>query len=165
MPLLLIHSLRLKLCKYIVHDAALIEHIWKNFKVSKQKHAITIIFHENKFAETRERFKEYNILNIYQLNIFDNLFFLHCVKNGKALNVFLSNFLRPSHHYPTSYSGNNYIVTSFKIVKTKYRIIIHPLKLGNIILNIEEKLIENSVICTVNIKTKLVLLEKDIIYF
>ena len=48
---------------------------------SQQKHAIKIIFHENKFAHTREHFKENNILNIYQLNIFNNLLFLHRVKN------------------------------------------------------------------------------------
>ena len=64
---------------------------------SQQKHAIRI-FHENKFAHTREHFKENNILNIYQLNIFNNLLFLHRVKNGKAPNVFLSKFLRPSYH-------------------------------------------------------------------
>ena len=71
---------------------------------SQQKHAIRIIFRQNKFVHTREHFKENNILNIYQLNIFNNLLFLHRVKNGKAPNVFLSKFLRPSHHYRTSFS-------------------------------------------------------------
>ena len=90
----------------------------------------------------KEHFKENNILNIYQLNIFYNLLFLHRVKNGKAPNVFLSKFLRPSHLYPTSFSQNNYIVTSFKLTKSKYRITIHGPKLWNIILNIKENLIE-----------------------
>ena len=44
---------------------------------SQQKHAIKIIFHENKFVYTRENFKENNILNTFQLNIFSNLLFLH----------------------------------------------------------------------------------------
>ena len=43
---------------------------------SQQKHTIRIIFHGNIFAHTREHFKENNILNIYQLNIFNNLLFL-----------------------------------------------------------------------------------------
>ena len=59
---------------------------------SQQKHAIRIIFHQNKFAHTREHFKKNNILNIYQLNIFNNLLFLHRVNNGKAPNIFLSKF-------------------------------------------------------------------------
>ena len=44
---------------------------------SQQKHAIRIILHENKFAHTREHFKENNILNIYQLNIFNSLFIFY----------------------------------------------------------------------------------------
>ena len=96
---------------------------------SQQKHAIRIIFHENKFAHTLEPFKENNILNIYQLNIFNNLF-LHRVKIGKEPNVFFSKFLRHSHHYPTSFSQNNYIVPpSFKLTKSKYRITIRTPKL------------------------------------
>ena len=132
---------------------------------SQQKHAIRIIFHENKFAHTREHSKENNILNIYQLNILNNLLFLHRVKNGKASNVFLSKFLRPSHHYPTSFSQNIYIVPSFKLTKSKYRIIIRAPKLWNIVLNIEEKLIEKPAIFKATIKTKLVLLENAIVYF
>ena len=132
---------------------------------SQQKHAIRIIFHENKFEHTREHFKENNIWNIYQLNIFNNLLFLHRVKNGKAPNVFLSKFLRPSQHYSTSFSRNNYMVPSFKLTKSKYRITIRTPKLWNIILNIEEKLIEKQVIFEEIIKTKLVLLENAIVYF
>ena len=37
----------------------------------QQKHAIRIIFHKNKFAQTQEHFKENNILSIYQLNVFN----------------------------------------------------------------------------------------------
>ena len=116
----------------------------KNFK-SQQKHAIRVIFHENKFAHTREHFKENNIFNIYQLNIFNNLF-LHRVKNEKAPSIFRSKFLRSSHHYPTSFSRNNYIVPCFKLTKSNYRMTIRAPKLWNIILNIEEKLIEKPVI-------------------
>ena len=95
----------------------------KNFQ-SQKKLAIRIVFYENKFAHTREHFKENNILNIYQLNIFKisfqkYLLFLDRVKNGKAPNIFLSKFFRLSHHYLTSFSRNNYIVSSFKPIKDK----------------------------------------------
>ena len=43
---------------------------------SQQKRAIRSIIHGNKIAHTREHFKENNILNIYQLNIFINPLFL-----------------------------------------------------------------------------------------
>ena len=51
---------------------------------SQQKHVIRIIFHENKFSHTREHFRENNLLNVYELNIFNNFFFLHRVKNGET---------------------------------------------------------------------------------
>ena len=60
----------------------------------QQKNAIRIIFHQNKFAHMREHFKEINILNTYQLDIFINLLFLHRVQNGKAPNVLPTNFSR-----------------------------------------------------------------------
>ena len=86
--------------------------------------------------------------NFYLLNTFNNLLFLHRVKNSKT-----PKFLRPLHHYPTSFSQNNYIVSSFKLAKSKYRITISTLKLRNSILNIEEKLIEKSAVFKATIKT------------
>ena len=68
-------------------------------------------------------------------------------------------------HYPTSFSQNNYIVPSFKLTKSKYRITIRAPKLWNIILNIEEKLIEKPAVFKATVKTKLVLLENAIVYF
>ena len=109
------------------------------FEIGIRIRAFRITFHENKLAHKREHFKENNILNIYQLNIFNNLIFLHRVKNEKVPNVFLSKFLSPSHHYPTSLSWNNCILPSFKLTKNKYRITIRAPKLRNIIMNIEEK--------------------------
>ena len=43
---------------------------------SQQKHAIRIIFHKNKFAHARELLKENIILNIYQLNIINDVLVL-----------------------------------------------------------------------------------------
>ena len=131
----------------IHRGAALIEHIWKNVKVNRS----TLL--ELSFAHTWEHFKKNNIWNICQLNI------LNWVKNWKAPNVFLSRFLRPLDHYPSSFSRSNYIVHSIKLTKSKYRITVRAPKLWNIILNIEEQFIENPAILKATIKAKLVLLE------
>ena len=128
----------------------------------QHKHLIRIIFYKNKVAHTREYFKENNILNIYQSNILSNFLFPH---RGKAPIVYFSKFLRPSHHYPTSFSRNNYIVPSFKLTKSKYRKTIRAPKLWNIILNIEENFTENLAIFKATIKTRLVFLENAIVYF
>ena len=140
-------------CSTVVH--------LKKFQ-SKQKHVVRMIFYKNKFAHTGEHFKENNILNICQLNISNNFLFLHRVK---APIVFFSKFLRPSHYYPTSFSQNNYIVPSFKLTKSKYKITVRAPKLWNVILNIEENFIENPAFFKATIKTMLVLLENAIVYF
>ena len=98
------------------------------------------------------------------MNIFSNLLFLHSVKNGKA-PVFLSKFLSPLHHYPTSFSRNNYIVPSVKLTKRKYRITIRAPRLWNIILKIEKKNHSKTTYSKAAMKTKLVLLENAIVYF
>ena len=90
------------------------------------------------------------------MRIFQREQYLDRVINGKA---------RPSHHYPTSFSRDNYIVPSFKLTKSKYRITIRAPKLWNVILSKEGKLIEKHGIFKATIKTKLVLLENAIVYF
>ena len=132
---------------------------------SQQKHAIRIFFHEKKFAHTQEHFKENNVLNIYQLNIFSNLPFLHQVKNGKAPNVFFPKFLSLCIITRPVFLEKNYLASFFKLTKSKYTITIHAPKLWNIILNTEEKLIEKPAIFKKAIKIKLVLLENTIVYF
>ena len=51
---------------------------------SQQIHAIRIIFNNNKFAHTREIFKEQKILNIHQLNILSNIIFMYRAENETA---------------------------------------------------------------------------------
>ena len=77
---------------------------------SQQKHAIRIIFNKNKFAHTREIFKEQKILNIYQLNILNNIIFMHRVENKTARPIFLTNFCKPSLAYPTNLLAQNFLV-------------------------------------------------------
>jgi hypothetical protein len=59
--------------------------------------------------------KSLDILNVYQLNIFQHLLFMHKVKNEKVPAIFLSRFTYINHTYPTNYSQN-----SFKIPFAKY---------------------------------------------
>ena len=71
----------------IQRGAALIGHIWKNFKVNKSV-VLELSFTKKKISHTGEHFKENNILNIYQLNIFNNLFFYIESKTEKCLMLF-----------------------------------------------------------------------------
>ena len=72
---------------------------------------VFIIFDKNKFAHTREIFKEQKILNTYQLKILSNIIFKHRVENKTAPSIFLTKFCKPSHPYPTNLSAHNLVPT------------------------------------------------------
>ena len=107
---------------------------------SQQKHAIRIIFNRNKFEHTREIFKEQKILNIYQLNQYKpNIYqlyiiFMHRVESKTAPSIFLTKFCKPSHVYPTNFSAHNFLVPTFKLKNSMYRVSIRGLLLWNNIL-------------------------------
>ena len=102
---------------------------WTNLKKinSQQKHAIRIIFNKNKFAHTREIFKEQKIL------------FIDRVENKTAPSIFLTKFCKPSHAYPTNFSAHNILVPTLKLKKSKYRVsMTGPLLWSNILTEAEK---------------------------
>ena len=132
---------------------------------SQQKHAIRIIFNENKFAHTREIFKEQRILNIYQLNILSNIIFMHRVENKTAPSIFLTKFCKPSLAYPTKILSHNFLVPTFKLSKSKYRVSIRGPLLWNNILTTAEKNQESLPKFRATIKEKVFSMINEINYF
>ena len=57
-----------------------------------------------------------------QLNILNNLIFMHKVKTETAPAIFLPKFQKPAHPYPTRFSKLNYIKPTFQLSRSKYRI-------------------------------------------
>ena len=73
----------------------------------QQKHASRIIF----FKETHARplMKDLNALNIFQMNILQNLIFMYKVKNNTIPSIFQNRFmLNNKHKYTTRSSAENY---------------------------------------------------------
>ena len=69
-----------------------------------------------------EIFKEQKILNMYQLNILSSIIFMHCVENKTAPPIFLRQFFKPCHPYPTSFLAHNFLVPTLKLKKSRYRV-------------------------------------------
>ena len=126
---------------------------------SLQKHAIRIVHNKNRYTHTKELYKENQILNVYQMNIFHNLLFMHKVKTQTLPNIFLPKFKKSSHSYPTASSKLNFVLPFHKSMKSQYRISIRGPKLWNNLLTKPEKEIENLLIFKSKIKSKL--MEKD----
>ena len=107
----------------------------------KQKHAARIIFNEDRLCHLRPLLKNLNALNIYQLNIYQNLNFMHRLKN--IPKVFTELIKKPKHKYPTKFSENSYTTKSFSLSNMKYCISVRGPKLWNEFLQNEEKEIQS----------------------
>ena len=64
-----------------------------NKKYNKQKHATRIIFNKDRMTHARPLMKQLNILNIYQLNIYQTLSFMFKTKQQLTPNIFLDKFI------------------------------------------------------------------------
>ena len=62
------------------------------------------------------------MLNIFQLNNLDKLFFTYKIKSQTAPKIFQNEFHKPIHKYPTNLSASNYSILPFKWSNSKYRI-------------------------------------------
>ena len=60
---------------------------------SKQKHALRIIFNQSKTSPSEPLFLSLNVLNVYQINIFQSVQFMHKIKIIKS-SAYLSKAIR-----------------------------------------------------------------------
>ena len=86
----------------------------------RQKHAIRIIANQNKLTHTEPLFNSFGILNIYQLNLFQNLLFMHDYNNGRIPNSF--NFFKKSNCKYTTRQSNYYKKPQVKSNYSKFRV-------------------------------------------
>ena len=104
----------------------------------KQKHAVRIIFHEDRLTHSRPLLKSLNALNVYQVNIFQICSFMHQVKNGTIPKIFNNNFSAVNHYYPTRFALNSFQLP--RSSKTpKFSILLRGPKLWNQFLTNNEK--------------------------
>ena len=90
--------------------------------LKKQKHAVRITFHPNRFDHSRPLLKEMKALNVYQINLNQTLKFMHKTKYGINPGIFLPKFLEIDHQYRARFSLNSFYykgsackITSFAI--------------------------------------------------
>ena len=132
---------------------------------SQQKHAIRIVYSKDRLSHTRELFKQCKVLNVYQVNIWKNLVFMHQINSNTVPTIFLNKFKKPTHNYPTNFAGTNYSIPPFKLNKSKYRISIRgPTLWKNIPTDTEKKQQKTNIFKTV-MRNKLLALENELTYF
>ena len=107
--------------------------------LSKQKQAARIMSFEDRSTHARPLMKELNILNVYQINILQNLLFMFKVKNNMAPRVFNRNFCPVDHAYPTRFSANSFQIPENKLNLTRFSTAFRGPSLWNNFLTENEK--------------------------
>ena len=71
----------------------------------KQKHAVRTVFNKGKLTHSKPLFKNLNALNVYQINIYQHLNFMHKFINNQIPSIFSDFIKRPNHKYPTTFQS------------------------------------------------------------
>ena len=130
----------------------------------KQKHAVRIIFNEDRLCHSWPLLKTLNALNVYQLNIYQNLKFMHKLKKDNIPKIFTELIKKPKHKYSTRFSKNSYTTKSSSLSNIKYCISVRGPKLWNDFLQ-NEKEIQSYSLFQKTVNSKLIETENQVIYF
>ena len=103
--------------------------------LNKQKHAARIILNKDRMTHSRPLMKELQILNVYQLNIYQTLNFMYKTKLGLTPSIFVDKFTAITHKYPTNYAANNFIVPSSQLKLSQFCISVRGPNIWNKFIN------------------------------
>ena len=131
----------------------------------KRKHAVRIVFNKDKLTHSKPLFKNLNALNVYQINIYQHLNFMHKFINNQIPSIFSDFIKRPNHKYPTNFSQSRFYLKRYSLNSTKYSISIRGPKLWNDVINKEEKDIQSYSLFQKKIRSKLIKIENETDYF
>ena len=96
-----------------------------------QNQAALLIFNEDRFCDSRSLLKNLNALNVYQINLYQNLSFVHRIKMGNILEIFQETIKKPNHKYPTTFYKLNYSIKKYSLKSTKYSVLYRETTLWN----------------------------------
>ena len=84
-----------------------------------QKKAATVIFFADRLTHAKPLMLEMNELNVYQINIYQNLILLYKEHPGTAPSIFFNKLSKITHNYPTSSKNrNNYTILNLTMKLT-----------------------------------------------
>ena len=132
---------------------------------TKQKRAFQIIHNKSKYVQSKPLMQKMNALNIYQINIFQILRFMHKHKLNKNQKIFANSLNKIEQKYPTKYSSNNYKHPKLKTKNTSFAINYRGPCLWNNCIDYNEKAILLMPLFSSIIKRKLLDAENETSFF
>ena len=105
-----------------------------------QKHASRIIYNEDRTAHARPLMKSLNALNVYQINILQNILLTYKSKNKLAPTIFQEKFRIYKHKYQSRRTQNFYLPEA-KSKNSEFKISYRGPYLWNNVLSKEQKML------------------------
>ena len=124
----------------------------------RQKHASRIIYFEDRYTHAKPLMISLKVLNIYQLNVYKILLFMHKVKNNNITHVFKQTFSEVNNKYNTKSSNVNFYKPLFKTKCAQYAISYRGPHLWNTLV---PKTLQNASFNTFKQKIKTMCLQLD----
>ena len=81
-----------------------------------------MIFNKGRLCHSPPLLKNLNALNVYQINLHQNLNFMHRIEMGNVPKVFHETIKKPNHKYPTTFANFNYSIKKYSLNSTKYSV-------------------------------------------
>ena len=95
-----------------------------------QKHAVRIVFNEDKLTHSRPLLRALHALNVYQINLM-HLNFMYKLNTNQLPSIFNDLIKKPEHKYPTKFSKICFSLKAFSLKTTKYAISYRGPKIWN----------------------------------
>ena len=124
-----------------------------------------MIFNEDPLCHSGPFLLNLNALNVYQINLSQNLNIMYRIKMEKISEAFHAAIEKPNQKYPTTFSNLIYSITKYSLKSTKYSISYRGPILWSIILDKREKEIESHLRFKKKIRSKLLDISNEQIYF
>ena len=130
-----------------------------------QKRAVRFVFNEDRLSHSRPLLRKINALNVYQINLYQHLNFMHKFNNQETPRIFNDLIKKLVHKYPTNFSKSNFCLKNVSLNSTKYSVSFRGPKLWNEILPKEEEELESYSLFQNIKKSKLLMIENETKYF
>ena len=124
-----------------------------------QKRAVCFVFNEDRLSYSRPLLRKINAVNVYQINLYQHLNFMHKVNNQETPGILNDLIKRPVHKYPTNFSKLIFCLKNVSLNSKRNSISFRGPKLWNEILHEEGKEFESYSLFQNKIKSKLLMIQ------
>ena len=118
----------------------------------KQKQAAHIVFDEDRLYHSRPLLQRLNALNVYQINLFQHLNFMHRLSIDNLPKNFNNTFKKPGHKYSTKFSICDYSLKKHSLKSSKFAVSYRGPELWNEFLSNKENKIESQILFQKRVK-------------